>query len=349
MNDLEAIPAEQQARRRVLVTGGAGFIGSHTAKALFAAGYLPVVFDDLSNGHPEAVRWGPLVQGDVRDSDAVAQAIRHYDIHSVIHFAGLIEVGRSVQEPDVFWDINLNGTAAVLKAMRMAGARRIVFSSTAAVYGQPKDQAPIREDAPLEPINPYGDSKLAAERLISASCRAFGLEGIALRYFNAAGADPDGEIGEAHHPESHLIPLAIESGLGLGPALTVFGQNFPTPDGACLRDYVHVSDLAQAHVLALTTPLDADPFIALNLGGGRGHSVFEVIAAVGAATGRPTPYTVGERRTGDPASLVADPSQAEAFLGWKRAYTDLDAIVATAVAWRRQPAFGRRFTVDRPT
>jgi UDP-glucose 4-epimerase/UDP-arabinose 4-epimerase len=330
--------------RRVLVTGGAGYIGSHTSKALAKAGHLPVVFDNLSNGHAEAVRWGPLVVGDVRDAATVEACMREHRIDSVIHFAGLIEVGRSVVEPDTFWDVNLNGVASVLRAMRVCGVDRLVFSSTAAVYGQPDIASlePLLESLPTCPINPYGDSKLAAERLIAAHARAYGLRAIALRYFNACGADRDGEIGEAHHPESHLIPLAVEAALGLGPALTVFGQDFSTPDGSCIRDYVHVADLAAAHVLALQADAGEEGFIAMNLGLGRGRSVLEVIGAVGRAVGRPTPYTVGPRRAGDPACLVADPARARSLLGWSPDFNDLEEIVATAVAWRRRPKFGER-------
>lgn len=328
--------------RQVLVTGGAGYIGSHTAKALAAAGHTPVVFDDLSNGHAEAVRWGPLVIGDVRDQAAVEACMREHRIDSVIHFAGLIEVGRSVAEPDLFWDINLNGVASVLRAMRACDVDRIVFSSTAAVYGQPEAASlePLSETLPLQPINPYGDSKLAAERLIAATAKAHGVEGVALRYFNACGADVDGELGEAHFPESHLIPLAIEAALGLGPALTVFGRDFPTPDGSCIRDYIHVTDLAQAHVLALDADVGPEGFAAMNLGLGRGRSVLEVIEAVSRVAGRATPYSVGPRRAGDPACLVADPARAGSRLGWRPRFLDLDETVATAVAWRRNPAFG---------
>ena len=331
-------------QRRVLVTGGAGYIGSHTAKALARAGHIPVVFDDLSNGHLEAVRWGQLVVGDVRDTLALEACMREHRVDSVISFAGLIEVGRSTVEPDKFWDVNLGGVASVLQAMRACGVGRLVFSSTAAVYGQPDVASlePLRETLPCLPINPYGDSKLAAERLIAASARAYGLQAVALRYFNACGADPEGEIGEAHQPESHLIPLAIEAALGLGPGLTVFGQDFPTPDGSGVRDYIHVADLAQAHVLAL----DADPgpegFVAMNLGTGRGYSVLEVVEAVSRATGRPTPFSVGPRRIGDPASLVAHPARARERLGWVPSCSGLEEIVATAVAWRRAPAFGER-------
>lgn len=326
--------------KRILVTGGAGYIGSHTCKALAAAGYTPIAFDDLSNGNVEAVQWGPLVCGDVRDTQAVLDCIRHHGVSAVIHFAGLIEVGLSNTAPDVFWDHNLNGVAAVLGAMRRSGVDRIVFSSTAAVYGQPADAGSLTEDLPLQPINPYGDSKLAAERLIAACAKAYGLTGVALRYFNASGADPEGLVGEAHDPESHLIPLAIEAALGLGSPLTVFGADFPTPDGSCVRDYIHVSDLAQAHVFALKLEQQDPPFIAMNLGVGSGRSVFEVIRAVDRATVRTTPYHIGPRRPGDPPSLVADPALARERLGWRPAYTDLDAIVCSAVAWRLNARFG---------
>ena len=327
---------------RVLVTGGAGYIGSHTAKALAAAGHTPVVFDDLGNGHREAVRWGPLVLGDVRDRAALARCMAAHEVSAVIHFAGLIEVGASVRAPDLYWDHNLNGVAAVLGAMRDVGVERLVFSSTAAVYGQPEtgSREALREDGPTRPINPYGDSKLAAERLIAGCARAYGLKGVALRYFNASGADPDGEIGEAHQPETHLIPLAVEAAMGLGKPLTVFGDDFPTPDGSCVRDYVHVSDLARAHVLAL----DADPgpegFTAMNLGLGQGHSVREVIAAVGRAVGTPVPHVVGRRREGDPAVLIADPARARRVLGWRPEFKRLDDIVETAARWRSTPRFG---------
>lgn len=328
--------------KTVLVTGGAGYIGSHTARALAQAGLNPVVYDDFSNGHREAVRWGPMIKGDVRDQSRLAEVMTRFEIDAVIHFAGLIEVGRSVTAPDLFWDINLNGVAAVLGAMRDTGVPRIVFSSTAAVYGRPTGDglARLSETDPKAPINPYGDSKLAAERLICAHARAYGLQGVALRYFNAAGADPSGEIGEAHSCESHLIPLAIEAALGLGAPLTVHGADYPTPDGGCLRDYVHVCDLARAHVLALSAPLGPEGFDVFNLGAGTGHSVMEVIAAVDRATRRTTPYVIGPRREGDPAVLVADPGKAAATLGWRAQSSSLDQIVANAVAWRKSPRFG---------
>lgn len=325
--------------KAILVTGGAGYIGSHACKALAAAGFEPVVFDDLSNGHQEAVRYGPMVAGDVRDSAALSACMKQYGVQGVIHFAGLIEVGRSVQDPAAFWDVNLNGVASVLAAMRANGVRRIVFSSTAAVYGQARS-ALLDETAAASPINPYGDSKLAAERLIAAHARAHGVEGVALRYFNASGADPEGELGEAHQPESHLIPLALEAALGFGPPLKVFGLDFPTHDGACVRDFIHVADLARAHVAALTAPTGETGFLAMNLGLGRGLSVLEVIAAVERTTGRPVPWEAAPRRPGDPPVLVANPALARLRLDWTPQYTAIDDIVGTALAWRAAPRFG---------
>jgi UDP-glucose 4-epimerase/UDP-arabinose 4-epimerase len=299
------------------------------------------VFDNLSGGYIEAVQWGPLVHGDVRDSQALRDALAERDCRAVIHFAGLIEVGRSVVRPDLFFDHNTFGTAALLRAMQETGAKRVIFSSTAAVYGLPAHgSAPIREDDPRAPINPYGDSKLAAERMIAAAARAFGLTGVALRYFNACGADPDGRIGEAHHPETHLIPLALEAAIGGGKPLTVFGDDFDTPDGSCLRDYIHVDDLAAAHVAALEAELESGTYHAFNVGVGRGFSVFEVLRAVEQATGAPVPHSVGPRREGDPPVLVADSARLQSTLGWRPAHTDLVDVVRTAANWRRSPRYG---------
>lgn len=327
-------------RQSVLVTGGAGYIGSHACKALWQAGFQPVVYDDLSNGHREAVRWGPLVHGDVRDEGNLIEAMTAHTVVGVMHFAGLIEVGGSVISPDLFWDHNVNGVAAVLRAMRKTGVSRLVFSSTAAVYGHPRSglTTGLAEDHPTQPINPYGDTKLAAERMIAASCQAYGVAGIALRYFNAAGADPEGDIGEAHSPESHLIPLAIEAALK-GTALTVNGDAFDTPDGTCVRDYVHVSDLAAAHVSALTASPGPSGFMALNLGAGRGHSVLEVIAAVETATGMPVARKHGAQRLGDPAILIADASKAATALHWRPLHRGIADVVESAVAWRRSDMF----------
>jgi len=333
---------DRGTKAAVLVTGGAGFIGAHTAKALHDRGYLPVVYDNLSSGFREAVRWGPLVHGDIRDARALGDAMAEHGVKSVIHFAGLIEVGRSVAKPDLFWEHNVAGTVSLLGAMRDRGVGRLVFSSSAAVYGQggrgPLE--PIAESAPKAPASPYGDTKLACEWMIEAQCRAYGLTGVALRYFNAAGADASGLIGEAHEPETHLIPLAIAAALGDGKPLTVFGDDFDTPDGTCLRDYIHVGDLADAHVAALEADLPAGAFEAVNVGTGEGASVLEVVAAIGRAVGHPVSYGLGARRAGDPPSLVADPTRARELLGWSATASSLDQIVADALRWESRPSYG---------
>lgn len=328
----------------MLVTGGAGYIGAHTAKSLAGQGFRPIVFDNLSSGFREAVRWGEFVHGDIRDGRALREAIEAHGVRQVIHFASLIEVGRSVVRPDLFWDVNVRGTASLLDAIRDCGVERLVFSSSAAVYGQPEGLAArdlLAEGLPTAPTSPYGDTKLACERMIEAYCRAFGLSAVALRYFNAAGADPSGLIGEAHDPETHLIPLAIAAGLGFGRPLTVFGQDFPTPDGACLRDYIHVVDLAAAHVAALAVELPAGGFEAVNVGTGHGWSVLEVIDAVERTLGRPVPRSVGARRAGDPPSLIADPSRARRLLGWSPTCSALDEIVRDAARWHSNQRYGR--------
>jgi UDP-glucose 4-epimerase/UDP-arabinose 4-epimerase len=333
---------DRGSKPAVLVTGGAGYIGAHTAKALSEQGYFPVVFDSLSSGFREAVRWGAFVHGDIRDAGALADAIDAHGVKAVIHFAGLIEVGRSVVKPDLFWEHNVGGTVTLLSTMREKGVNRLVFSSSAAVYGQggrgPLETIP--EAAPKAPASPYGDTKLACEWMIEAQCRAYGLTAVALRYFNAAGADPSGLIGEAHEPETHLIPLAIAAALGDGKPLTVFGDDFDTPDGTCLRDYIHVSDLAAAHVAALKVDLPAGGYEAVNVGTGQGASVLEVVEAVGRALGRPVPYSVGARRAGDPPSLVANPGRAAELLGWRAECSNLDQIVVDALRWERAPAYG---------
>jgi UDP-glucose 4-epimerase/UDP-arabinose 4-epimerase len=331
------------ARGTVLVTGGAGYIGAHTAKALHDGGWLPVVYDNLSSGFREAVLWGEFVHGDVRDARALREAMEHYGALAVIHFASLIEVGRSCERPDLFYDTNVGGTAAILQAMQEAGVPRLVFSSTAAVYGQPEGLAPgeaLSETLPKEPTSPYGDTKLACERMIAAHCRAFGLSAVALRYFNACGADTSGLIGEAHDPETHLIPLTIRAALGQGKPLTVFGQDFPTADGTCLRDYIHVTDLAAAHVAALEADLEAGRFEAANVGTGSGYSVLEVIRAVEKALAQAVPHSIGPRRAGDPATLIADPSRAKALLSWKATSSSLEQIVESAAAWHRNQRYG---------
>ena len=326
----------------VLVTGGAGYIGSHTAKALAEAGHRPVVFDNLSSGFREACLWGDFVHGDIRDFSALTEVIEHHQIKAVIHFASLIEVGKSVERPDLFWDVNVHGTRVLLSAMQARGVPRIVFSSSAAVYGGSlgEDTCLLAEETVKAPASPYGATKLACERMISDFCRAFNVAGVALRYFNAAGADASGSIGEAHQPETHLIPNAIKAALGqIGP-LTVFGDDFDTPDGTCVRDYVHVTDLALAHLAALETHLVGGEFEAVNAGTGQGFSVAQVIAAVADVVGQKVPYVVGRRRLGDPPRLVACARKSQTFLNWRAHVSDLPQIVRNAVAWHRCPRFG---------
>jgi UDP-glucose-4-epimerase GalE len=339
-------------RGSVLVTGGAGYIGSHTAKALHDQGWRPVVYDNLSSGFREAVLGGEFVHGDVRDARALREAMEHHGVAAVIHFASLIEVGRSCERPDLFYDTNVFGTAAILQAMQDAGVPRLVFSSTAAVYGQPEGLAPgaaLTEGLPKEPTSPYGDTKLACERMIAAHCRAFGLSAVALRYFNACGADPSGLIGEAHDPETHLIPLTIRAGLGRGKPLTVYGCDYDTPDGACLRDYIHVCDLADAHVKALEVELSAGQFEAANVGTGSGYSVLQVIAAAEQVLGKPIPHSIGPRRAGDPATLIADPAKAEAMLGWRARMSSIEEIVESAAAWHANQRYGDKPTLNTET
>ncbi|KAI9029490.1 UDP-glucose 4-epimerase [Hyaloraphidium curvatum] len=316
---------------RVLVTGGAGYIGSHTCKALAAAGYVPVVLDTLGGGHAEDVRWGPLVRACVGDRAAVERALREHAISAVVHFAAHAYVGESMADPGKYFSNNVANSLELLEAMRSAGVRTIVFSSSCATYGAP-DAVPIHEDAIQRPVNPYGESKLFLERALHWHSLAHGLKYVALRYFNAAGADPDGELGERHDPETHLVPLAVAAALG-GPALQVLGTDYPTPDGTAVRDYVHVADLADAHVRALGYLFSGGPPTCLNLGTGRGRSVREVVAAVERAAGRPVPCVDAPRRAGDPPALVAAPGRAGELLGWEPRCSDLDTIVRTALAW----------------
>ena len=322
----------------VLVTGGAGYIGSHACKALAAAGFTPVTFDSLVGGHREAVKWGPFEEGDLLDRDRLSRLFADYHFAGAMHFAAFIAVGESVVDPGKYYRNNVGGTVALLDAMVEHGVPALVFSSTAAVYGTP-EAVPIPEDAPLVPINPYGRSKLTSERIIADYSAAHGLRHAVLRYFNACGADPDGETGESHEPETHLIPLALDAASGNGQ-LTVFGEDYPTSDGTCVRDYIHVTDLADAHVAAFKSLLAGGESMALNLGTGRGISNREVLDGIARVTGRKVPHTVGQRRPGDPAELVADPSLAEATLGWKAKRSDIDTIVETAWRWHQRGANG---------
>jgi len=324
----------------VLVTGGAGYIGAHACKALARAGYLPVAYDNLLHGHEWAVRWGPLERGDILDRARLDEVIARWKPTAIMHFAAFAYVGESVTDPGRYYRNNVAGSLTLLEAARDHGIDRFVFSSTCATYGLP-DRLPIREDTPQHPINPYGASKLMVERMLADFGAAHGVKSIALRYFNAAGADPDGEIGESHDPETHLIPLVLDAASGRRPLVTVFGADYDTPDGTCIRDYVHVTDLADAHVLALQALEGGAPSSAYNLGNGQGHSVREVIDAVERITGLKVPVEAGPRRPGDPAALVSDATRARDELGWQPRLADLDEIIRTAWGWHQKSAARR--------
>jgi UDP-glucose-4-epimerase GalE len=324
----------------VLVTGGAGYIGSHAAKALHQAGYRVVVFDNLIAGHREAVKYGALVEGDITDVGAVRRALTGHHVTAVMHFAAFLDVGESVSHPARYYRNNVIGALSVLEAMVAEKVGMFIFSSTCATYGEPTEM-PIPETHPQRPINSYGETKLAVERALGHFERAYGLKWVALRYFNAAGADPDGEIGEDHSPEIHLIPRAIQAAAG-GAGLEVFGDDYPTPDGTCLRDYTHVSDLADAHVRALEALVATGKSEAYNLGTGHPHSVREVIDTVSRVTGTNVPWTLAPRRAGDAAVLCAAPQKARSELHWVTRFPDLAAIVRTAWQWHRSHPDGYR-------
>ncbi len=318
---------------RVLVTGGAGYVGGHTCKALAAAGFLPVSYDDLSTGHRAALRWGPLVEGDIRDGARLAAALAEYRPAAVLHFAAQAYVHQSVADPLGTYEMNVQGSLTLLRAVMAAGAPPLVFSSTCSLYGA-SEAALLDESQPVRPMNPYAASKAMVERLL-ADLGPLGHRHAALRYFNAAGADPEGEIGEDHEPEPHLIPNVLRAAMGRNTAVTIHGDDYPTPDGTCIRDYVHVSDLAAAHVLALQHLLAGGPSLTVNLGSGVGASVAEVIAAAERVTGCPVPVRRGPRRPGDPPRLVASAALARRLLGWQARRSDLDTILADAWAWER--------------
>lgn len=319
----------------ILVTGGAGYIGAHTCLALATAGHFPVTLDNLSKGHREAVRWGPLVHAAIADREAVKAAIAAHKVEALIHFAGAIEAGLSMREPARFYDENVVSALSLLAAAREAGVTRVVFSSSAAVYGEPKADL-LREDHPLLPVNTYGETKLAIERALHWFAQAGAAQYAALRYFNAAGAAADSGIGEDHEPETHVIPLAIAAALGTGLRFRIFGTDYATPDGTALRDYVHVMDLARAHVAAVERLLKGGDSLVANLGSGTGHSVRAVVDAVARVTGREVPFEIAPRRPGDPARLVADIALAKRELGWQPEQSGLDEIVASAFAWHRR-------------
>jgi UDP-arabinose 4-epimerase len=319
---------------RVLVTGGAGYIGSHTAKLLAQMGCEPVVFDNLSTGHSWAVKWGPLVRGDLENSALLRSTLAQYRIQAVIHFAASAYVGESMRKPRQYFQNNVVNSLNLLDVLVDAGIQHIVFSSTCATYGM-ANTVPISEDHPQVPVNPYGESKRFLERALYWHGEAYDLRWVALRYFNAAGADLEGEIGEMHSPETHLIPLAMEAASGSRPSLEVYGTDYPTPDGTAIRDYIHVTDLAAAHVLALKYLLDGNKSVALNLGTGKGHSVREVVAEVGRVSGQRIKIRAAERRPGDPPILVADPRRASELLDWQPRHSGLDKIVESAWSWHK--------------
>lgn len=321
--------------RTVLVTGGAGYIGSHACKALARAGYAPVAFDNLSYGHQWAVKWGPLVIGDILDRASLDAAIDRYRPSAVMHFAACAYVGESVSDPGKYFRNNVCGSLNIIEAMRDHGIRSIVFSSTCATYGVP-ESLPITEETAQRPINPYGASKLMVERMLQDFGTAHRISSIALRYFNAAGADPENEIGEEHDPETHLIPLALDACSGKRSSVTLFGSDYDTADGTCVRDFIHVSDLADAHVKALQALERSVGSSAYNLGNGRGFSVRQVIDTVESVTRRRVPVTIGERRAGDPPVLISDATRAREELLWKPRISNLSEIVQTAWAWHER-------------
>jgi UDP-glucose-4-epimerase GalE len=322
---------------RVLVIGGAGYIGSICARVFADAGHHIVVYDDLSTGHSKAVT-GKLIQADVRDRASLRAAIRSEPFDAVLHFAARSVVGDSVHQPAAYFDVNVAGTIGLVQEMMAAGVRKLVFSSTCAIYGTPP-QLPLTEDLPFAPVSPYGETKAMVERFLALCREREGLDVTCLRYFNAAGAMPDGSLGEAHGPETHLIPLAIHAAMGQRPPLKLFGTDYPTRDGTCVRDYIHVLDLADAHLRALDRLMKGDHGDGYNVGTGKGSTVREVLDAVGRAVGSPVPYAPADRRAGDPASLYAQSDKIRNALGWEPRHMDLDQIVNSAVQWARNPLF----------
>ncbi len=315
----------------ILVTGGAGYIGSHVCKALASIGMVPVTFDNMAAGHRWAVQWGPLVEGDLRDGAALSAAFKTYAVEAVIHCAGLTSVPESQVQPHAYYDTNVVGTLSLLAAMRQAGLKALIFSSSCATYGNPT-KVPIVEGHPQQPTSPYGRSKLMAEQILADHRNAYGIESVSLRYFNAAGADPRSDVGEDRAVQTHLFPLAMQAALQ-GNEMVVYGTDYDTRDGTCVRDYVHVSDLAAAHVMALQKLRSGKAAHAYNLGTGEGTTVMEVLAAILRVTNKRVPRRLGQRRSGDPAELVADSTRARQELGWHPQHRHIDAMVRTAWSW----------------
>ncbi len=326
------------ASNTILVTGGAGYIGSHACKALAAAGYEPVTYDNLCRGHRSCVKWGPFEDGDILDADRLRAVVEKHKPDAVMHFAALALVGESFDQPDKYHRNNVTGTATLMSVACNAGIRKVVFSGSCAVYGIP-DVTPIVENAPLKPINPYGENKLAAEKILSEAETSHGLAWVSLRYFNAAGADPDLETGEKHDPETHIIPNVLKVAAGLEQSVQLHGDDYPTPDGTCIRDYVHVCDIADAHVRALKNLATNNGGHTYNIGTGTGYSVRQVIDAARHVTGRDIRVEAGPRREGDPAILVADAGKIHKDLHWTPRRSALDVQIADAWAWHQKSGF----------
>ncbi len=322
-------------KQNILVVGGAGYIGAHMCNGLHAAGYTPIVLDNLARGHRQAVQWGPLVEGHMDDRVLLRDLFSQYAIEAVMHFAAFAYVGESVTDPGNYYRNNVAAPIVLLQQMVESGIQKFIFSSTCAIYGEPV-KIPMTETHPKAPINPYGRGKLMVEQILDDFNAAHGIQSVCLRYFNAAGADPEGRIGEDHSPETHLIPLALEVALGKRDGLTIYGEDYPTSDGTCIRDYIHIEDLAQAHLLALEQMRGDKKFSAkYNLGNGKGYSVREVLDTARAVTGQDIPAQIGPRRPGDPAELVGSGELARQELGWKPEYPDLETIIATAWNWHK--------------
>ena len=320
--------------KHILVVGGAGYIGSHTSKLLAKRGYVPVVLDNLIRGHRRAVKFGPFVEGSMTNADLVRKIFSDYPVSAVMHFAAFAYVGESMDNPAMYYQNNVANTLTLLEIMVERNVNHFIFSSSCSIYGEP-DETPITEDQPKRPMSPYGRSKLMVEHILDDFEWAYGLKSVCLRYFNAAGADSDGELGEEHDPETHLIPVVLKTALGKHPHVNIFGDDYPTPDGTGIRDYIHVEDLTEAHVLALEKLLAGAPSAKYNLGTERGYSVKQVIATAERIAGREIPVKIVERRTGDPAVLIASSKKANEELGWKAQMPDLEAIMESAWNWHR--------------
>jgi len=318
----------------ILVVGGAGYIGSHMCKKLYQLGYTPIVLDNLVYGHRQAVQWGPFIKGSLDDTDLLKHLFKTHDIAAVMHFAAFTYVGESVQNPAIYYQNNVAATLALLQSMIEADVKNFIFSSSCATYGEPVE-IPLTEEHPLNPISPYGRTKLMVEEIMRDFEHAYGLSSIALRYFNAAGADPDGQLGEDHDPETHLIPLVLKTALGQRADIKVFGNDYETDDGTCIRDYIHIVDLTSAHLLALEKLLNGGPGGCFNLGNGNGYSVMEVIDKAREITEKPIPSEIIERREGDPAILVGSSQKAMDELGWEPRYPDLSVIIEHAWNWHK--------------